>query len=84
MLVSKGRSETKHHDKVEPATTRKIYHLLSLVEDLLNSMGTPEYEDKLVKLPAQLHASVHKLLQWGAMFILIVATLGNLATFDKF
>ena len=82
-MVSKRRSETKHHDEMEPATTRKIYHLLSLVEDLLNSRGTL-YEDKLVKLPAQLHASVHKLLQWGAMFILIVATLGNLAIFDKF
>ena len=52
-MVCKRRSETKHHDEVESATTRKIYHLLSLVEDLLNSRGTPEYEDKLVKLPAQ-------------------------------
>ena len=57
MLVSKGRSETKHHNEVEPATTRKIYHLLSLVEDLLNSRGNPEYEDKLVKLPACLRIS---------------------------
>ena len=72
MLVSEGRSETRHHDEVEPNTMRKIYHLLSLVEDLINSRGIPEYEEKLAKLPAHLHANVHKLLQWGAMFILIM------------
>lgn len=70
MLAKEGRSETKHHDEVDPETMRKIYNLLSLLEDLMKSRGAPEYESKLAKLPAEHHADVHKLLQWGAMFIL--------------
>ena len=34
MLANEGRSETKHHDEVDPATMRKIYNLLNLLEDL--------------------------------------------------
>ena len=72
MLVNEGRSETKHHEEVDPATMRKIYRLLGLVEDLIKSRGTPEYETKLARLPAEHHGNVHKLLQWGAMFILVM------------
>ena len=36
----------------------------------MESRGTPEYEKKLAELPAEHHGDIHKLLQWGAMFIL--------------
>ena len=70
MLANNGRSETKHHDEVDPETMRKIYNLLSLLQNLMESRGTPEYEKKLAELPAEHHGDIHKLLQWGAMFIL--------------
>ena len=47
MLVSEGRSETRHHDEVEPTPMRKIYHLLSLVEDLINEAHARPLEEFL-------------------------------------
>ena len=72
VLVKQGRSETNHHEEVDPATMTKIYELLALVEVLIKNRGREGYDVKLSELSAGLHSSIHKLLQWGAMFFLIM------------
>ena len=49
VLVSEGCSENWHHDEVQPATMRNIYHLLSLqsrAEQTYNLLPTDAHKDK--------------------------------------
>ena len=71
-LVKEGRSETEHHCEVDPATMEAINNLLVAVMEALEARGTDQYEEKLSKIPAEHHHSIHKLLQWGAMMQLIL------------
>ena len=72
MLVNAGRSETKHHEEVQPETMHKTFKLLALLEKLIKARGTDEYASLLAKLPPTLHGDYHHTFQWGAMFILIM------------
>ena len=49
VLVSEGCSENWHHDEVQPATMRNIYHLLSLqsrAEQTYNLLPTDAHKEK--------------------------------------
>ena len=60
-LVDKGRNKTDHHEEVEAQTFIKIHNILMDVMVALKARGTPEYEVKLSKIPAEYHGSLHKI-----------------------
>ena len=71
-IVAAGKNETEHHEEVNPVTMIKIYKLLGMVVKVLKARGTPEYEMLLVNIPTNLQGKLNMLLQWGAMFVLMM------------
>ena len=71
-LVKEGRSETSHHPEVDPETMEAINALGMAVKDALESRGTEQYEEKLNKIPVQLRDKLNYIIQWIAMFQLIL------------
>ena len=71
-LVTVGRSETDHHSEVDPVTMESIYKLLFHVKNALQARGTPEEEEKLALVPVKLHLKLHRVVQWGAVFVLML------------
>ena len=78
-LVEEGRSETKHHEEVDPVTAECIYELLYNVKSALEARGTPAFDELIKKVPVQLHNRMHYIMQWGAqlLFILFEARRGG-------
>ena len=71
-IVSKGHSEAEHHEEVDPKTILKIYVLLANANDTLESSGTPQYQEKLLKIPPYYLDKLNCIMQWGAMFVAMV------------
>lgn len=71
-LVKEGRSETEHHCEVDPDTMEAINSLLKNVKEALEARGTEQYEEKLNRIPAELHHKLNLILQRGAMQQLIL------------
>ena len=71
-IVAAGRNETKHHEEVYPETMLAIYQLLGKVVEVLKTRGTPDYARLLASIPADLQGRLHEVLQWGAIFILMM------------
>ena len=68
-IVSEGRSEAEHHEEVDPKTILKICILLDNANDALESSGTPQYQEKLLKILPYYLDKLNCIMQWGAMFV---------------
>ena len=71
-IVAAGRNETQHHEEVHPETMMKIYKLLGKVVVIIKARGTPDYQKLLTTIPADLQGKLHIVLQWGAIFVLVM------------
>ena len=71
-IVAAGRYETTHHAEVKPATMLAIYQLLGAVVKALKARGTPEYKDLLDKIPVDLQGKQNRVMQWGAMLVIMM------------
>ena len=71
-IVAAGRNETQHHEEVHPETMMKVYKLLGMVVVVIKARGTPDYQKLLSTIPADLHSKIHMVLQWGAIFVLVM------------
>ena len=69
-LVEQNRSETSHHEEVNPETIRKIYQIIVNVWEALKARGTDAYAEKLSIVPVDYQAKLHVILQRGIMLIL--------------
>lgn len=71
-LAKEGRSETEHHPEVDPVTMEAINSLGMDVMAALEARGTDEYDEKLSKVPPELHNKLNSVLQWIAMMQLVL------------
>ena len=71
-IVAAGRNETEHHEEVNPETMLAIYMLLGTVVAVLKVRGRPDYQKLLATVPVDLQGKLHLILQWGAIFVLVM------------
>ena len=71
-IVAAGRNKTQHHEEVHPETMMKVYVLLGKVVAVFKARGTPDYQKLLSTIPANLQGKLHVVLQWGAIFVLVM------------
>ena len=71
-LVEEGRSETEHHEEVDPISVECIYELLFTVMSALKARGKSSFDEMIQKVPAKLHNRMHYIMQWGAQFMFIL------------
>ena len=69
-LVANNRSETEHHEEIDPITMVGITKLLVDVVDALEARGTESYQEKLSKIPVEWQDKLNRILQDGVQFIL--------------
>ena len=69
-LVVNNRSETEHHEEVDPITMVGITKLIIDVVDALEARGTDKYQEKLSKIPFEWQDKLNRILQDGVQFIL--------------
>ena len=71
-LAKSNRAETNHRKEVNPSSIKAIMDLLTDVKDALMSRGTPEYQEKLTKIPVEWQSKLNYLLMWGSIFIVML------------
>ena len=71
-LAEKGLSETVHYGEVDPQTMEMIFELLADVEEALDKRGAADYEVYLNKIPLNQREKLNHLLQYGAMFCVLL------------
>ena len=69
-LVVNNRSETEHHEEIDPITMVGITQLIMDVVDALEARGTERYQEKLAKIPVEWQFKLNRILQDGVQFIL--------------
>ena len=69
-LVVNNRSETEHHQEIDPITMVGITKLIVDVVDALEARGTERYQEKLAKIPVEWQFKLNRILQDGVQFIL--------------
>ena len=69
-LVVNNRSETEHHEEIDPITMVGITQLIMDVVDALEARGTESYQEKLSKIPFEWQDKLNRILQDGVQFIL--------------
>ena len=69
-LVVNNRSETEHHEEIDPITMVGITKLIVDVVDALEARGTERYQEKLAKIPVEWQFKLNRILQDGVQFIL--------------
>ena len=70
--MEEGRSETEHHEEVDPVSIFHIYDLLFNVMEALKSCGTSSCDEMFGKVPVRLHNKMHYIMQWGAQLMFIL------------
>ena len=71
-LAEEGRAETTHKEEIPATTLEKIYELLWNVKIALENRGDKDYvQTFLSKIRAMFHDQLHRVLQWGAVLVLV-------------
>ena len=71
-IVAAGRNEIEHHEEVFPETMIAIYKLLGKIVAVMKARGTEDYSRLLATIPLDVHDKLHVVLQWGAIFVLLM------------
>ena len=69
-LVANNRSETEHHQEIDPVTMVSLTQLIIDVVDALQARGTEKYQEKLSKIPFEWQDKLNRILQDGVQLIL--------------
>ena len=91
-LKDEGRNDTLHHPEIPPASLIGILEFLGFLEELMECDKEKEkqkYQSLVAKLPEVYKNGYHKLIQYGAMFIICLFTArrgreGNLNKYFNF
>ena len=71
-LAKEGRADTTHKEEIPSETLEKVYELLWNVKEALENRGVEDYiETYLSRIPTEYHSQLNRLLQYGAVLILI-------------
>ena len=71
-LTHEGKAYTKHKEEIPPATIDNIYMLLVRAQSALENRHSDNYvEDYLAKIPTDLHDKLHRVVMFGACFLVI-------------
>ena len=72
MLTKEGKSVTKHKEEIPPDTMDALWMLFSATQSALENRSSDRYvSDFLSKINLNLHNELHKVMMYGACFILI-------------
>ena len=72
MLTKEGKSVTKHKEEIPPDTMDALWMLFSATQSALENRSSDRYmSDFLSKINVNLHNDLHKVMMFGACFIVI-------------
>ena len=75
-LKEEGRNDTSHNKEIPPASLIEIIMMLSLLQQIMECDKSRhlEYQSLIQKLPQDYKNTYHRLIQYGAMFIVCMHT----------
>ena len=72
-LTMEGKATTDHKEEVPPMTVDSVYMLLTHAMNALQNRGDENYVEKyLAPLDVKLHYELHRILMYGACFVLLL------------